>query len=139
MTPDTARQLIALAEAATQEPWQLGTAGQCNVVGFAGDDVIGIARVSNLKNRTYIAALSPAVVKELAQGWLALAELVACKALKVRIYKHYEPWETNPAHIVELTPELSAMLADYARRKPLAWEAARRIIESGDAIKGAAP
>lgn len=51
----------------------------------------------------------------------ALRELVACKDLKEAI-------TSDPSE--ERTPEFEAMVAEYNRRKPLAWKAARAAIAS---------
>lgn len=124
MTPDTARQLIALAETATPGPYKIrasswsktGTRYEVEAhdgVTFihCGQYPIGADADANhaRHNAEYIAALSPAIVKELVQAHECLRELV--RAVDVM------PFMSRPATIA------------FTR----AFAAARRLIESGDA------
>ena len=63
--------------------------------------------------------------RQLATAREALTELVACKDLKERI-----EWLEKAATRGRLTDneseELKDSIAEYARRKPLAWQAARQ-------------
>jgi hypothetical protein len=54
----------------------------------------------------------------------ALTELVELKDMKARIENHH----TLPFHEARRIPE---MKADYERRKPLAWQAARALVPNG--------
>jgi len=58
----------------------------------------------------------------------ALRELVECKNLKTRIEAAGMPndWY-KPATLIRWRE-------DYARRKPLAWETARRLLETGTPV-----
>ena len=60
MTIDHAK-LRALCEAARDGEWQLGIAGNCNVVSFDGDDIVGVAVVPNERNAALIVAAHQAV------------------------------------------------------------------------------
>jgi hypothetical protein len=55
LDPARARQLIAEAReddaAMTPAPWELGTAGDCDLVSFVGDDAIGVAGVCCANHR----------------------------------------------------------------------------------------
>jgi hypothetical protein len=59
---------LAICEAATDGPWQDGEAGNCNVVSFNTDDIIGVAHVSSMRNARFIARARtgyPATLHEL--------------------------------------------------------------------------
>jgi hypothetical protein len=47
---------LAICEAATPGPYELGEAGACNVVRFDGDDITGVAFVPDKHNASFFAA-----------------------------------------------------------------------------------
>jgi len=58
----------------------------------------------------------------------ALRELVGCKDLKSRIAA-LEAGEDASSDIQALSAEIRRLRADYAQRKPKAWQAARQVME----------
>ena len=142
---EQARELLALTEKATAGPWRA-----CQHAGsFEGwvahieeaRDGLGLAQICEgtltptrrimpgeaRANAELIAAANPEAIAALCRALIArdeaLRELVACNELKERIVL------TNIAAMTEEAyAEVEVMENDYDKRKPLAWEAARRAL-----------
>lgn len=77
---ECALALRLLLEKATQGVWQEGRAGQCNLVSFDGEDVVGIGIMNNAANRALVVAMHAAARAALSaspppSGWQPIETL----------------------------------------------------------------
>jgi hypothetical protein len=140
------------AEAAIREALPLATPGPWTVCGSREDgvDVEGPNHVTvciplraqdnYFANARYIAACSPAAIaqllSELDATREALAELVALKDLKDSIADRER--EKHLADAIGIR-RLNVDLANYSRRKPIAWAKARAAIDRERATQATTP
>lgn len=126
LTDAEAGRIEGLAKEALSDPWQLGTAGGCNVIAFGGDDIVGIAQVPNPNRRAYIASLDPATVLRLVierrELRACLGELVACRNLRTVARSMNCKARGAPGKV------RANILVKYVERSRLAWAAAERLI-----------
>lgn len=92
-----ADQIEALGEASDlgEGKWSSGIAGNCNLVGFNGDDIVGIGHIHNVDRRELVCLLRnnlPAIIKALSarsestRRWITVSERLPEQRIRVLGY-----------------------------------------------------